>query len=173
MVENMNSGKTHKFLSWAAENATVPDYAWSLPSTTAPPGSSAAAMTTTTNTLPPALNPLASPIYKGEKRPDYVFKADDDSLIVLGELERRLRVAPRSLTFWGYLIKNTFMGGECYGMSFDLVKWIAGYEPLKKMIQGKEDKLVANWVKMHPQREEIVWISERCAIYDHPKAGTV
>jgi hypothetical protein len=34
-------------------------------------------------------------------RPDYVMKADDDSFIMLGELERRLRVIPRTLAYWG------------------------------------------------------------------------
>jgi len=41
------------------------------------------------------------------------------------------------------------------------------------MKHGKEDKLVSRWMRMHPEREEIVWIAERCWIYDHPKAGTV
>jgi len=71
------------------------------------------------------------------------------------------------------LIKNQFMGGECYGMSFDLVEYIANHIPLRSMTKGKEDKLVSKWMKMHPKRDEIVWVSERCAIYDHPKAGTV
>ena len=71
------------------------------------------------------------------------------------------------------LVKNSFMGGECYGMSLDLVRYIAEYEPLRKMIKGKEDKLASKWIRMHPQRDEIVWVSERCAIYDHPKSGTV
>jgi hypothetical protein len=61
MPENMNSGKTHAFFSWAAENASV---------------------------------------YPGQ-RPDYVVKADDDSFIMLGELEHRLRLAPRQKSIWG------------------------------------------------------------------------
>ncbi len=40
-------------------------------------------------------------VYRGEKRPDYVVKADEDSFIMLGELERRLRVLPRKMTYWG------------------------------------------------------------------------
>ena len=46
-------------------------------------------------------NPWVTPVYRGERRPDYIVKADEDSFIVLGELERRLRVAPRRLTYWG------------------------------------------------------------------------
>lgn len=74
MPENMNSGKTHAFFSWAAENATVPH--WEYPTDDAP-------------------------VYKGERAPAYVVKADEDSFIMLGELERRLRVAPRSKAYWG------------------------------------------------------------------------
>ena len=45
-------------------------------------------------------------VYRGEKRPDYVVKADDDSFIMLGELERRLRVLPRKMTYWGCEWRN-------------------------------------------------------------------
>ena len=49
----------------------------------------------------PQENPWSKPVYRGERHPDYIVKADEDSFIVLGELERRLRVAPRRLTYWG------------------------------------------------------------------------
>ena len=62
------------------------------------------------------------------------------------------------------------MAGECYGLSFDLVLYIAS-NPLPT--RGKEDKLVSRWMKNHPAKENIVWVAERCWIYDHPKAGTV
>ena len=146
--ENMNAGKTHAFFSWAAENAKVPDYEY-------PSG------------------PATKPILKGERTPQYVVKADDDAFIMLGELERRLRVAPRTKAFWGYLVKNRFMGGECYGLSFDMVQYIASTPALRALTMGKEDKLTARWMKMHPQREEITWVSEKCWIYDHPRGGTV
>ena len=74
---------------------------------------------------------------------------------------------------WLDLVKNLFMAGECYGLSFDLVQYIATSPPLRSLTRGKEDKLVSRWMTMHPKREEIVWIAERCWIYDHPKAGTV
>ncbi|KAJ9104532.1 hypothetical protein QFC21_002028 [Naganishia friedmannii] len=113
------------------------------------------------------------PVYRGEKRPDYIVKADEDSFLVLGELERRLRVAPRKLTYWGYLVKDLFMAGECYAMSYDLAYFIGKAETFETMTRGAEDKLVARWMRMHPRREEISWVSEKCWIYDHPKAGTV
>jgi hypothetical protein len=65
------------------------------------------------------------------------------------------------------------MAGECYGLSMDLVDYIAKSPTLRSYIRGKEDKLVSRWMRMHPEREDIIWASERCSIYDHPKAGTV
>ena len=74
----MNAGKTHAFFSWAAENATVPD--WEYPLVHEGP---------------------TGPVWRGEKRPAYVVKADEDSFIMLGELEWRLRAAPRTKAYWG------------------------------------------------------------------------
>jgi hypothetical protein len=71
------------------------------------------------------------------------------------------------------LVKNLFMGGECYALSYDLVKYIGSSPALRTFTRGKEDKLVSKWITMHPQREEIMWVTEKCWIYDHPKAGTV
>ncbi|WWC67539.1 uncharacterized protein I206_101448 [Kwoniella pini CBS 10737] len=166
MDENMNSGKTHAFFSWAAENATVPSWEYPQPEPIA-------SDTDTESNSVDARQGRLSPIWKGEKKPDYVVKADEDSFIMLGELEKRLRVSPRSKAFWGYLVKNTFMAGECYALSFDLVQYIHASPALRTLTRGKEDKLVAKWMNMHPEREQIVWVTERCWIYDHPKAGTV
>ena len=85
MPENMNNGKTHAFFSWAAQNATVPD--WVYPSLRGNSGD--------------VDGHNMVPIWQGEKAPDYVVKADDDSFIVLGELERQLRAAPRAKAYWG------------------------------------------------------------------------
>ncbi|OXG27857.1 hypothetical protein C367_02537 [Cryptococcus neoformans Ze90-1] len=168
--ENMNNGKTHAFFSWAAENATVPD--WEYPSY--PRSDSNNANSGTGHGIEAAQGGmLQAPVWRGEKKPQYVVKADEDSFIMLGELERRLRVVPRMKTYWGYLVKNKFMAGECYALSFDLVEYIGASPGLKTFTRGKEDKLVAKWIGMHPQREEIVWSTDRCWIYDHPKAGTV
>ncbi len=77
------------------------------------------------------------------------------------------------LVYWGYLVKNQFMAGELYGLSWKLVEWIAEDEALRSMTKGKEDKLTAKWMRLHPTAEVIQWRSEKCWIYDHPRAGTV
>ena len=126
--------------------------------------------------VPASLNDVGSlpkPVHRGERRPQYIVKADDDSFIMLGELERKLRVTPRNMAYWGYLVKNQFMGGECYAMSLDLAQYIATSNAVSQITHGKEDKLVSHWMRMHPEREEIVWVTENCWIYDHPRASTV
>jgi hypothetical protein len=74
--ENMNKGKTHKYFQWAAENATIP-----VNYRTTSIGSETVGV--------------------GFRKADYVVKADDDSFLVLSELERHLRISPRQKTYWG------------------------------------------------------------------------
>lgn len=64
------------------------------------------------------------------------------------------------------------MAGEVYALSSDLVDYIATYKPLRQYTIGKEDQRVAKWMRIHPEYSTIHWVSERCWIYDHPKAGT-
>lgn len=97
--ENMNSGKSHTFFSWAAINAWVPPIY--IPSGVLPPNFSYS-----NSTSPPP--PLAKHdpflaweninlISKPWVRPDYVVKVDDDSFIMLAELEARLRLELHSV----------------------------------------------------------------------------
>src|SRR3954447_17646115 len=65
------------------------------------------------------------------------------------------------------------MGGESYALSWDLVQFVATSKLISTMTRGEEDQVTARWMKAHPRASEIVWWSERCWIYDHPKAGTV
>lgn len=166
-------------------------------------------------------------------RPDYVIKIDDDSFVMLAELESRLRtelyagttiidnrraedsseVTPPSnqtvveqppstpssssssaegyhdpLIYWGYLVKNryhTFMAGEMYALSWPLVDWVSKSPEVKGLTKGAEDKQTSKWIKLYPgsssglgenhleRRREVRWVSERCWIYDHPRASTV
>jgi hypothetical protein len=65
------------------------------------------------------------------------------------------------------------MAGELYALSWSLVDWVARDPSVKDLAWGAEDKQTAKWMKMHPQADKIRWVSERCWIYDHPRAGTV
>jgi len=96
--ENMNQGKTHAFFKWANENATIPFY-YKAPSTSKRIGK-----LTPDNRLNNggAGDGQQVETYNlGFKKADYVVKADDDSFLVLNELERHLRVAPRTNMYWG------------------------------------------------------------------------
>ena len=90
----MNNGKTYTFFSWAAINAWVPPIY--RPSDVPPP-----VLSYSNSTSPPP--PLAKhdPFLAWENinstsrpwvRPDYVVKVDDDSFIMLAELEAKLRL---------------------------------------------------------------------------------
>ena len=83
------------------------------------------------------------------------------------------RLEDDPLIYWGYLVKNRFMAGELYALSWTLVDWVAKDPAVKTKIKGAEDKQTAKWVMMHPKAHQVKWVSERCWIYDHPRAGTV
>lgn len=197
--ENMNSGKSHAYFTWAAGNAWVP----------APqPSHLIHGLSYTNESIPPP--PLAphDPRVNGTTsnwvRPDFVLKADDDTFVMLAELEARLRVQldsslkskgmrrrdetieakkasvihdtlspPDPIIYFGYLVKNRFMAGETYGLSWALTRWVASEPSIRSMVRGAEDKQTAKWMQKHPRAREIRWASERCWIYDHPRAGTV
>jgi hypothetical protein len=231
----MNSGKTHSFFTWSSQHAWVPPIYFNT-STSAPALSYA-----NFSSPPPPLAPH-DPIYarrdkalhadskhaksKPWVRPDFVVKVDDDSFVMLAELEARLRLelhakaagkadpynpstsfvsrdhpaestSPKSsllspfisdpiaqarspnppnedpLVYWGYLVKNRFMAGELYALSWSLTEWVANDPVIKGLTRGAEDKQTAKWMGLHPRAEEVRWSSERCWIYDHPRAGTV
>lgn len=184
VTENMNNGKSHAYFSWASHHAWVPPPMTPLPFSYANQTKEA-----------PSLSPHDPRPLPGAPadwvRPDFVVKADDDSFVMLAELEARLRVEMHStlsdstpyygapttvedpLVYWGYLVKNKFMGGELYGLSWDVVSWVAQSEATKSLTRGAEDKLVARWMLLHPRAGSVRWKSEHCWIYDHPKAGTV
>lgn len=258
--ENMNSGKTHAFFSWAAEGAWVPpitgDYDAAHSSNT-----TYSNITAETTFRPASHDPKSARFewqttsqQKPWVRPDFVVKVDDDSFVMLAELEARLRVElytktrtapendfapdagkapediPKSraeatyesteavssasatgttgasadattheprmvrahipqvpatadpaphvaaddpLIYWGYLVKNQFMAGEIYALSWPIVDWVSRDPAVKGMTRGKEDKQVSKWMRTHPRAPEVRWKSERCWIYDHPRAGTV
>lgn len=117
--ENMNQGKTHAFFKWAADNATVPILhpkfephaaaATDLSDYAATAGPARVALSGPGEAEHSGQGPASNltsmkgkPAYEvGWKKADYVVKADDDAFIILDELERHLRVAPRHMTYWG------------------------------------------------------------------------
>ena len=258
MHENMNTGKTHAYFTWASSNALVPAPVTAFSSSQPSPTDDPFMFSYSNATFPVPLladhdpakirQERASGQMRSWVRPDFVVKADDDAFVMLAELESRLRVrlhdevksnpagnpsqededrpvsepspkqskgssssqrsstssvrtpteeiiedhpAPTAsyppfhetsllkkveddpLIYWGYLVKNRFMAGELYALSWALVDWVAKDSVVKTKIKGAEDKQTAKWVMMHPKAHQVKWANERCWIYDHPRAGTV
>lgn len=98
----MNTGKTHAYYTWAHTSAFVPPPPSSFSSTSYPFAHSFQPWYSTSNTSPaPHIlaphDPLPYDAYTTHSslnwtRPEYVVKADDDSFVMLAELEGRLRV---------------------------------------------------------------------------------
>lgn len=227
--ENMNSGKTHSFFTWAANEAWVPPLPANTSSFSDIPNFSYSNVTAAVP-LPLAPHDPKALTQKPWVRPDFVAKVDDDSFVMLAELEARLRLElhakkpnldedapfPRSedepkdspthlysdpklastslhplssalappstlnpqeyddpLVYWGYLVKNQFMAGELYALSWSIVSWAARDPSVRGMTRGKEDKQVAKWMRAHPRAKDVRWKTDHCWIYDHPRAGTV
>ncbi|KAI0322630.1 hypothetical protein OF83DRAFT_1254585 [Amylostereum chailletii] len=224
--ENMNSGKSHTFFSWAAAMAWVPPVYdnFAVPSRYSYSNITNPAPILADHDPVRARHDAMSDMPKEWVRPDFVIKADDDSFIMLAELEARLRVtlhpeshangtssladqdvhianmhrrdepiaawgvdtglnAPRldghlprpsdPLVYWGYLVKQRFMAGELYGLSWSLVTWAATDPIVKQNLRGAEDKQTSKWMRLHLRAADIRWVNERCWIYDHPRGGTV
>lgn len=121
----MNSGKTHAFFSWAAENATVPDYEYPL-HPRQPAEVEQGEDGEEDRRLLELSVPLDRPVWRGEKQPQYVVKADEDSFLMLGELERRLRVAPRRMAYWGCEYSKCVCGHwlTYHQTSFETCSWL-------------------------------------------------
>lgn len=96
VTENMNSGKTYTYFTWAAIDAWVPPiYNYSTTHLSLPRYSYF-----DETASPPVLSPhdpyqAWQDMHYGKARswvrPDYVLKVDDDSFVMLAELEARLR----------------------------------------------------------------------------------
>lgn len=96
--ENMNSGKTHAFFSWAAEEAWVPPLTRDYDS--AHTANYSYSNVTAGFSIPPASHDPKSVRLEWQNseqqkpwvRPDFIIKVDDDSFVMLAEIEARLRV---------------------------------------------------------------------------------
>ncbi|KAF8603066.1 hypothetical protein BDV93DRAFT_556983 [Ceratobasidium sp. AG-I] len=171
--ENMNDGKTYAYFSWAYKQALVP------PLFTNDTASHVSSYHTLRVRHDPASGALSDWV-----KPDFVVKADEDSFVMLAELEARLRIELHRareeakqewdpLVYWGYLVKERFMAGELYALSWPLVEYAATSSVVRSLTVGAEDKQVAKWMRAHPQASRVRWASEQCWIYNHPKSGTV
>ncbi|EGN98663.1 glycosyltransferase family 31 protein [Serpula lacrymans var. lacrymans S7.3] len=224
ITENMNSGKTHSYFTWAASSAWVPPNYFNRTVSRQFSYSNA----TSPEPLLAHHDPAAAWEHRSSGqskpwvRPDYVAKVDDDAFVMLAELESRLRLelysetqkpygakgleagvnvtaipthsssdgiigdalshtgcSPLSaqsrdpLVYWGYLVKERFMAGELYALTWSLTEWVSVTPAVKALSKGAEDKQTAKWMALHPRSNEIRWSSERCWIYDHPRSGTV
>lgn len=130
MKENMNGGKTFAFLDWASHHAFVPPRTLFNSSQTDDPSSSGPdtsgysdegsltgvklshaenewrlsnspeeLLVSSHDPLGP--NDASYNSTNGWVRPDYIVKVDDDSFVMLAELEARLRVLPGKGVYWG------------------------------------------------------------------------
>lgn len=104
---------------------------------------------------------------------DFVIKADDDSYIRLDLMEKDLNTTNNKMSYWGYLVGNTFMGGECYGLSFDLVKWIHNSNITRKNKYGHEDSQVQKWFVWDKINNNITYETRNCVIHDEITSNTV
>jgi hypothetical protein len=94
----MNSGKTYTFFTWAASMAWVPPHYFDtktpLPNFSYSNDSSPVSSLAQHDPIHAWRDRSSGPSTAQEwVRPDFVVKVDDDSFVMLGELEARLRVA--------------------------------------------------------------------------------
>lgn len=104
---------------------------------------------------------------------DFVIKADDDSYLNLNLIYKDLSITPANMTYWGFLVGNTFMGGECYGLSFDLVKWIKNSSIARKYKKGHEDSQIQKWFKWSNINNNVTYQTRNCMIHDDSISNTV
>uniref|UniRef100_A0A8I6YCP5 Hexosyltransferase n=2 Tax=Hordeum vulgare subsp. vulgare TaxID=112509 RepID=A0A8I6YCP5_HORVV len=111
----------------------------------------------------------------GEGRPyDYVMKVDDDTYLRLDALVETLRRAPREDMYYGvglpFMDRESppFMLGMGYVLSWDLVRWIADSDMVRRKAKGVEDVTMGNWLNEGGKAKNRVNIFPR--MYDYKGA---
>ncbi|KAI8985092.1 hypothetical protein BDB01DRAFT_850152 [Pilobolus umbonatus] len=107
-----------------------------------------------------------------ENQVDFVLKADDDAYLRLDRLEYDLGRTSRNMSYWGFLVGDTFMGGTCYGLSYDLMKWVASSPIPEVYKRGREDSQVQKWFVWSNINNNIKYEMRNCRIQDHIDSGT-
>ncbi|GAA5805494.1 hypothetical protein EDC94DRAFT_603562 [Helicostylum pulchrum] len=104
---------------------------------------------------------------------DFVLKADDDAYLRLDRIKYDLAHTVRNMTYWGYLVGNTFMAGQCYGLSMDLVRWVANSSISKKYKFGHEDSQLQKWFQWSNINHQVKYEVRNCRIHDHVNSRSV
>ncbi|GAB2267450.1 hypothetical protein Dimus_002433 [Dionaea muscipula] len=107
----------------------------------------------------------------------YVMKADDDVYFRLENLVKSLRPLPREDLYYGYVIPCPsmdpfvhYMSGMGYLISWDLVEWIRGSEIPKTHIEGPEDKVFGEWIRIgHKGKNRY---NAKWSMYNYPQPPT-
>ncbi|TPX35289.1 hypothetical protein SmJEL517_g02353 [Synchytrium microbalum] len=102
----------------------------------------------------------------------YVAKADDDSFILLPRLEYRLDVEgadKRTGAYFGHQW-DFYMSGWCYGLSWDLVKWVAHDSHPKANAIGHEDSMTGKWLR-DKNKTQHFWPFKKTEFYEPPTVG--
>ncbi|OIW18672.1 hypothetical protein TanjilG_13424 [Lupinus angustifolius] len=85
----------------------------------------------------------------------YVMKADDDTFVRLNALVESLKPLPREDLYYGFVIPcgsmdpfKNYMSGMGFVVSWDIVEWIHGSDIPKKHVEGPEDKVFGDWMRL-------------------------
>jgi len=97
----------------------------------------------------------------------FVLKGDDDTFIHLENLQQDLILQPQNNIFYGRICNNyPAMAGMLYGMSWNLVEYVATDQWVRANVIGPEDFITYTWMK----RNNAIFISKEAEFYDHKEA---
>lgn len=105
---------------------------------------------------------------------DFVMKAEDDTYLHLDRDQYDLAHTNCNMAYWGYLVGDTFMAGQCYGLCMDLVKWVAANSavvPTKKKYKAGETQKnasqVQKWFQKSKINDQIKYEVRNCKMHDY------
>ncbi|EXB80932.1 hypothetical protein L484_005678 [Morus notabilis] len=107
----------------------------------------------------------------------YVMKADDDTYFRLESLVQSLKPLPREDLYYGYVIPCPsmdpfvrYMSGMGYLVSWDLVEWIRDSEIPRNKMEGPEDKVFGEWLRVgHKAKNRF---NAKWSMYNFPEPKT-